>query len=105
MKKQPITQEQLQKLATYQTQLEWTIEYICPGCWTLGSLRAELKEVKEAIKACGEEIDGEAPDGTFDGLSEEEWRLYENVISYCVAVRQACKRLTEEQLDFVAGDA
>lgn len=100
-----VTIEELRQLAQYQQQLDWTIEYVSPDCWTLSQLRKESVEMKQNAADCWVSIDGEEPDGTFDGQTQAEWLFYAEVIDYVIGIRAACKKLTEGQLDIIEGTA
>ncbi len=101
MAKQPITNEQLAALTNYQASLDWVVEYMDPQCWTLGNLRKESAEFKGNARDCWVSLDGEEPDGTFDGESQETWLFYAEVIDYCITVRKDYKKLTEQQFDLI----
>ncbi len=103
MPKSAVAVDQLNQLAAYQQQLDFTIEYVSPECWTLNSLRRELVEAQVGVRACDEDIDGVPADGTFDDAPKAHWELMAEVIGYVIDVRSNCRRLTEAELDVVEG--
>lgn len=84
MAKQPLTEKQINTLATLQADWDTTIEIY--DNWTLSELRAEVEDIKLRVELESCEY------------TPEEWETYAKVIDTILELRVGYKKLTKHQV-------